>query len=121
MAAGSRNPRHGALDALLGDRIRTRRRELGFSQSTLGGRLGITFQQVQKYENGSNRVSATMLIKLSEALSLSVSEILNQVDPASRPVDTQGQAAQLMAAFAKIQSADMRSAVLTLVAGLSVR
>lgn len=121
MAAGSRNPRHGALDALLGDRIRRRRRELGLSQSALGGRLGITFQQVQKYENGTNRVSATMLIKLSEALSLSVSEILDEVDPATRPVDAEGQAAQLVAAFAKIQSADMRAAVLTLVAGLTLR
>jgi len=121
MAGASRNPRHGALDALLGERIRRRRRELGLSQSALGGRLGITFQQVQKYENGTNRVSATMLIKLSDALSLSVSEILQEVDPAAPPLDTDGQAAQLAADFAKIQSAEMRAAVLTLVAGLALR
>ena len=121
MAAESRNPRHGALDAVLGDRIRRRRRELGLSQSALGGKLGITFQQVQKYENGTNRVSATMLIKLSTALSLSVSEILEEVDPARPPVDTEGQTAQLLAAFGRIPSADVRAAVLTLVAGLALR
>jgi len=121
MAGASRNPRHGALDALLGERIRRRRRELGLSQSALGGRLGITFQQVQKYENGTNRVSATMLIKLSEALALSVSEILQEVDPATPPMDTEGQTAQLAADFARIQSADMRAAILTLVAGLAPR
>ncbi len=121
MAAESRNPRHGALDAQLGERIRSRRRELGLSQSALGGKLGITFQQVQKYENGTNRVSATMLVKLSEALTMPVTELLQQADRAAAPIDAKNQAAELLAAFAKIQSADLRAAVLTLVAGLSVR
>src|SRR5450432_2357196 len=102
MTAEIRNPRHGALDAVLGDRIRRRRRELGLSQSALGGRLGITFQQVQKYENGTNRVSATMLLKLSDALALSVTDILQEVDPAAPPIDTEAQDAQLLAAFGKI-------------------
>src|SRR6201990_1068391 len=101
MAAESRNPRHGALDAALGERIRRRRRELGLSQSALGGKLGITFQQVQKYENGTNRVSATMLVKLSEALSLPVTEILHESDPAAVTIDTESQAAQLMTAFGR--------------------
>jgi len=120
MAAETRNPRHGALDALLGERIRRRRRELGLSQSALGGKLGITFQQVQKYENGTNRVSATMLLKLSEALALPVTEILLEADPAA-PADRGDQGAQLLAAFAKIQSPELRAAVLTLVAGLTAR
>ena len=121
MAAESRNPRHGALDAQLGERIRSRRRDLGLSQSALGGKLGITFQQIQKYENGTNRVSATMLIKLSDALAMSVTELLQQVDPGATPADAESQAKQLMASFAKIQSPDVRAAVLTLVAGLAQR
>ncbi|HEX2816363.1 MAG TPA: helix-turn-helix transcriptional regulator [Phenylobacterium sp.] len=121
MAAESRNPRHGALDAKLGERIRHRRRELGLSQSALGGKLGITFQQIQKYENGTNRVSATMLLKLSDALAMPVTELLQQADPAAPPVDTKSQAAELQASFAKIQSADLRAAVLILVAGLALR
>jgi transcriptional regulator with XRE-family HTH domain len=121
MTAVSRNPRHGALDVMLGERIRRRRRELGLSQSALGGKLGITFQQVQKYENGTNRVSATMLLKLSDALAMSVTELLHEVDPAAKTVDAQSQGAQLLAAFAKIRSAEVRAAVLTLVAGLTLR
>jgi transcriptional regulator with XRE-family HTH domain len=121
MAAESRNPRSGALDVMLGERIRRRRRELGLSQSALGGRLGITFQQVQKYENGANRVSATMLIKLADALSISVTEILQEIDPAAAPVDTKGQRARLTAAFDKIQSAEVRAAILTMVEGLAPR
>lgn len=121
MAAESRKPRHGVLDAAIGERIRRRRHALGLSQSALGAKLGITFQQVQKYENGTNRVSATMLLKLSDALAMSVNEILQEVDPDAPPVDAEGQGAELLAAFGKIQSAELRAAVLTLVAGLSLR
>ena len=121
MAAPPRNPRHGALDAALGARIRRRRRELGLSQSALGGKLGITFQQVQKYENGANRVSATMLIRLSEALAMPVTEILQPVDPDAPPADPEAEGARLLAAFGRISSPELRAAVLTLVAGLSLR
>jgi transcriptional regulator with XRE-family HTH domain len=121
MAAESRTPRSGALDAALGDRIRRRRRELGLSQSALGGKLGITFQQVQKYENGANRVSATMLIKLSDALGLSVSELLAEIDPGTTKPEARDQSAQLTAAFARIASPEMRAAVLMLVEGLASR
>jgi transcriptional regulator with XRE-family HTH domain len=121
MAVESRNPRHGVFDAQLGERIRRRRRELGLSQSALGGKLGITFQQIQKYENGANRVSATMLVKLSEALAMPVTELLQQIDPAAATVNPERQAADLLAAFDRIQSPEVRSAVLTLVSGLGPR
>jgi transcriptional regulator with XRE-family HTH domain len=121
MANAPRNPRHSPLDAALGERIRGRRRDLGLSQSALAGRLGITFQQVQKYENGANRVSASMLIKLSEALGTPVAELLQVGQAGAPPADRDEQAAQLQAAFAKIQSSEMRAAVLTLVSGLTLR
>jgi transcriptional regulator with XRE-family HTH domain len=121
MAAESRNPRHGAMDAALGERIRHRRRELGFSQSALGGKLGITFQQVQKYENGTNRVSATMLVKLSDALAMPVNDLLQSGVGVVATADVKAQGAQLLAAFAKIDSPDLRAAVLTLVSGLTLR
>jgi transcriptional regulator with XRE-family HTH domain len=120
MAAESRNPRHGAMDAALGERIRHRRRELGLSQSALGGKLGITFQQVQKYENGTNRVSATMLVKLSDALAMPVNELL-QSGAVVATADAKEQGAQLLAAFAKIESPHRRAAGLTLVSGLTLR
>jgi transcriptional regulator with XRE-family HTH domain len=120
MPAETRNPRHGALDAALGERIRRRRRELGLSQSVLGGRLGITFQQVQKYENGTNRVSAVTLTKLADALSLPVTELLQDADLAATG-DPDDQGAQLMAAFGRIQSPELRAAVLILVRSLNAR
>lgn len=123
MAGATRTPRHGALDALLGDRIRRRRRELQLSQSALGAQLGITFQQVQKYENGTNRVSATMLVKLVEALGVPVSELLQDVEPAGGGVapDLDAQNSQLLADFGRIQSPELRAAVLGIVAGLATR
>ena len=47
------------VDLYVGRRIRLRRRILGISQTKLGDALGLTFQQIQKYENGTNRVSAS--------------------------------------------------------------
>ena len=97
------------------------RQRANISQTALGKHLGVSFQQVQKYENGTNRVSATMLVKLSEALALPVTQILHDVDPNAGPSEPDSQAAQLLTAFARIQSSDLRAAVLTLVAGLTTR
>lgn len=60
-------------DVHVGSRIRLRRTSLGFSQGTLGEGLGITFQQVQKYEKGTNRVGAGRLQRISELLGVPVS------------------------------------------------
>ena len=51
------------IDVAVGARIRNRRLWLGLSQTQLADALGVTFQQVQKYERGANRVSASMLVK----------------------------------------------------------
>ncbi|MGE5502346.1 MAG: helix-turn-helix domain-containing protein [Ignavibacteriales bacterium] len=57
----------------MGGRIRLRRTLLGLSQTALGARIGLTFQQVQKYEGGANRVSASMLYHIAEALDVPMS------------------------------------------------
>jgi transcriptional regulator with XRE-family HTH domain len=56
------------LSVMIGERIRTARALAGISQTQLGDMLGVTFQQVQKYENGRNRISAPALIRLANAL-----------------------------------------------------
>jgi transcriptional regulator with XRE-family HTH domain len=56
------------VDIHVGDRIRRRRRALGISQDKLAEALGLTFQQVQKYERGANRVSASKLYQVARAL-----------------------------------------------------
>src|SRR3954471_25011680 len=56
------------VDKHVGKRIRMRRLMSGMSQATLGGKLGVTFQQVQKYENGSNRIGASRLYHIAQVL-----------------------------------------------------
>ena len=60
------------VDVHVGDRIRRRRRALGISQDRLADQLGLTFQQVQKYERGANRVSASKLYQIARALQASI-------------------------------------------------
>ena len=60
------------VDVHVGDRIRRRRRALGLSQDRLADQLGLTFQQVQKYERGANRVSASKLYQIARALQASI-------------------------------------------------
>lgn len=61
------------VDRHVGLRIRMRRKELGISQEKLADSIGLTFQQVQKYERAANRVSASKLWEMSRALSASIS------------------------------------------------
>ena len=60
------------IDVHVGARVRVRRTLLGMSQTTLGDVLGLSFQQVQKYENGTNRISASRLYDLARILDVPV-------------------------------------------------
>ena len=67
------NPRKSnPIDVHVGGRVRLRRMLLGMSQEKLGESLGLTFQQVQKYEKGSNRIGASRLFELARILGVSV-------------------------------------------------
>jgi transcriptional regulator with XRE-family HTH domain len=61
------------VDTHVGSRVRLRRTMLGMSQEKLGEALGITFQQIQKYEKGSNRIGASRLQRISEVLNVAIS------------------------------------------------
>ncbi len=69
-------------DVALGMKIRARRSELGMSQSELGGKLGVSFQQVQKYEKGVNRVTAPRLQQIALVLNCNISFFLDDSGPA---------------------------------------
>lgn len=62
------------IDVYIGQRLRALRIERRVSQSDLGAALNVTFQQIQKYERGDNRVSASMLMKAAEALGSPIAE-----------------------------------------------
>ncbi|MDB5424236.1 MAG: family transcriptional regulator [Phenylobacterium sp.] len=67
-----------ALELAIGARMRTRRRQLSLSQSELADKLGVSFQQVQKYERGANRVAASTLVAASLALGTTVAWLVGE-------------------------------------------
>ena len=71
------------VDSYVGSRVRLRRKMLNMSQEQLGERLGITFQQVQKYEKGTNRVGASRLFSLAGLLQVPVSFFFPQPETAN--------------------------------------
>jgi transcriptional regulator with XRE-family HTH domain len=77
----SASPRSSnAIDEFIGARMRERRQALGISQTNLGKTLGVSFQQIQKYESGRNRVSAGRLFDICKALNVSLSSMFER-DP----------------------------------------
>lgn len=72
---GKPNP----VDVHVGSRIRLRRTLLGMSQTKLGEEIGLTFQQVQKYEKGSNRVSSSRMFELSRVLDVPISYFFDEM------------------------------------------
>ncbi len=77
------------LDVHIGERLRLLRTLRGFSQERLGLALGITFQQVQKYERGANRIGASRLYHMSRVLGVRVTYFF---DAMNRPADDPGEA-----------------------------
>ena len=71
------------LDIAMGANIRRRRKALGISQTTLAEAVGLTFQQIQKYERGSNRVSFSRLVEIAHALDCRVVELIGDLDDAN--------------------------------------
>jgi transcriptional regulator with XRE-family HTH domain len=70
------------VDIHVGARIRTRRLLIGMNQETLARALGLTFQQVQKYEGGANRVSASRLSQIAEILDVPIAYFFSDLSPA---------------------------------------
>src|SRR5882762_303280 len=76
-----RGDKPNPIDIHVGSRVRLRRNMLGLSQSKLGEAIGLAFQQVQKYERGANRISASGLYMLSRVLDVPVSFFFDNTDP----------------------------------------
>jgi transcriptional regulator with XRE-family HTH domain len=78
--ASSRKSFH-PIDTHVGKRLRLRRKMLSLSQTALGEAIGLTFQQIQKYERGANRIGASRLYELSEVLDVPVSYFFDDLPP----------------------------------------
>ena len=112
-------------DVEVGQRIRARRMAKGMSQTELGEMLGVTFQQVQKYEKGVNRVGAGRLVRIAEALGVPVSFFFGATDLGSDDtrailgfLDT-AYSLRLLRAFSRIPHADVQRAVVDLVESIA--
>lgn len=116
-----------AVDKRLGARVRARRLELGISQEGLADELGITFQQVQKYEKGTNRIAASRLHAIAAALNLPVASFFEGVsrkkgqeaDDIIAAALATPEGAELMKLFTSIPNAKVRKRVLDLVRSMT--
>ena len=75
------------VDVAVGARIRLLRKVRGLSQQALAEAAGVTFQQIQKYERGANRVSASMLTRIAKTLGVPVAEMFGEASVNSGAVD----------------------------------
>src|SRR5262249_47147721 len=72
------------MDIALGAAVRIRRRTIGMSQEALAEQCGVSFQQVQKYENGANRISFSRLVQIARALKCRVVDLMDVLDAPDR-------------------------------------
>ena len=116
------------LDIALGRRIRLRRRHLRLTQSDLGARLDVSYQQIQKYERGVNRISFSTLVRVAETLECRVADLIGDLDdPSVASVPITAAASQiaasemneLLSAYGGIHSKSVRRSILKLATALS--
>ncbi|CDZ59626.1 helix-turn-helix domain-containing protein [Neorhizobium galegae] len=120
------------VDVYVGGRVRLRRKFLRISQETLSSQLNLTFQQVQKYERGMNRISASKLYQISRALQTPITYFFDGFeheagDGFSEPASeirvhaflTTAEGMDLAESFPRIKSARLRRKVLELVRSLA--
>lgn len=93
--ASRRGGKPNPVDVHVGGRVRLRRMLLGLSQEKLGDALGLTFQQVQKYERGANRIGASRLFDLSRVLDVPVSYFYDELPEAREDMMPQSAAPKL--------------------------
>ena len=116
---GGGNP----IDLLVGSRIRMFRKGRKLSQAQLGKKLGVTFQQVQKYENGKNRVGASRLQMISTALDVPVGQFFADDAGTSRtsakPLAFDPQALRFAEAFVRLSDRELRNSIIDMVEAMA--
>ena len=122
----------GSLDIHFGEKLRARRMMMApkVSQSELGNALGVTFQQIQKYEKGVNRLSAAMMVRIAEVLKVDVQYFFDEIPTGAKnyreiktPVlvdmSIAAHGPRLMTAFLKLKNDELRGAVADLAQALA--
>jgi transcriptional regulator with XRE-family HTH domain len=109
------------LDVMVGARIRIFRTHCGMSQSDLADKIGVAFQQVQKYEKGTNRVGASRLSRIAAVLGVSIGELFES--SGDKPADSKSpfrllagrDALRVLTAFSRMSDPRVRRAIAQLV------
>lgn len=106
------------VDVHVGERVRARRLLAGMSQDAFAARLGITFQQVQKYEKGTNRISASRLYRMALVLNVPIGYFFENLGSSALPNGLRREGLELVRAFNKIEEPKTRKQVLALLHAL---
>ena len=126
-----KSPDH--VDIEVGQRIRIYRKAKGLSQTTLADQLGVTFQQLQKYENGTNRIGAGRLMRIAQVLGVPVTTLLGVNDTteikssarrkvaSSLKLLTLSSALRLLRSYELINDGKIRRSIVKLVESIATR
>ncbi|MBF9233136.1 helix-turn-helix domain-containing protein [Microvirga alba] len=123
----------GSIDKEIGSRVRMRRISVGMSQEKLGDMLGLTFQQVQKYEKGTNRISVGRLVDIAKILGVDIPFFFNgiksikadagfaeeEAPPYISEVMSTPEGLQLIRTFTNIKNPKVRKSIVQLVSALA--
>ncbi|MBO1906118.1 helix-turn-helix transcriptional regulator [Microvirga sp. 3-52] len=125
----------GSIDKEIGSRVRMRRVSIGMSQEKLGDMLGLTFQQVQKYEKGMNRISVARLVEIAKILNVEIGFFFDGIKggksepgfaesgapPYVSDMMSTPEGLQLVRTFAGIKSPKVRKSIVQLVSALATQ
>ena len=125
----------GSIDKEIGGRVRMRRVSIGMSQEKLGDMLGLTFQQVQKYEKGMNRISVARLVEIARILGVDIDFFFDGIKPGKGEAGFADSGAtgyvadmmstpeglQLVRHFTGIKNPKVRKSIVQLVASLAAQ
>jgi transcriptional regulator with XRE-family HTH domain len=118
------------IDAEVGRRIKLHRLSVGLSQTELGDSIGVTFQQVQKYERGQTRVGASRLTQIAKKLNIPIGEFFESVEAAKKGNSSAQTALQLLAQplaikllqlFSDIPDRELRQSIVQLVENIKLK
>src|SRR5262245_60755834 len=123
--------RGGQVDAVVGQTIRLLRLQKRLSQTALAQKIGVSFQQVQKYENGTNRVGASRMVQIAQALRVPLDSLFQRVDGAQLKAEhrdedplaliSNSQALRVARAFSTISNNQVRIAIVALLESIAER